>query len=154
MCLELQLAQLTLMQQIYPDNEQFAQDLRDIQMEVTPQETDEEKQKREEAEQRVMLVVLQHGELVGHGDLMTRCAECMAAWQHCCEALFLGKNVNLLHLAEMLRITRFVAFCLKCRDFPRHKMFATRHLKLFCTPTLQSPQSPQSLQYLQSPKSP
>ena len=127
MCLELQLAQLTLMQQIYPDNEQFAQDLRDIQMEVTPQETDEEKQKREEAEQRVMLVVLQHGELVGHGDLMTRCAECMAAWQHCWEALFCqalrGAHlrqirifVNLLHLAEMSQLTRVVTFWLNCRN--------------------------------------
>ena len=68
MGLELQLDKLNLLTQIFPQNQQYAQDLKDIQIEVTSEETEEEKQRREAAEQRVMLVVLQHGELVGHGD--------------------------------------------------------------------------------------
>ena len=68
---ELQLSKLNLLAEIYPENIQYAQDLQTIQVEVTPEESPDEKQKREEAEQRVMLVLLQHGELIGHGDLMT-----------------------------------------------------------------------------------
>lgn len=68
MCLELQMDKLNLLQQVFPQNDQYAQDLRDIQIEATSEDTEEEKQRREAAEQRVMLVVLQHGELIGHGD--------------------------------------------------------------------------------------
>ena len=63
---------------------------------------------------------------------------CRSKWHFFCQALFYEniqsahcqgivketmdayrrqcKNINLLHLAEMLRITCFVAFWLKCRD--------------------------------------
>ena len=66
MCMELQLSKLNLLAQIYPENIQYAQDLQTIQIEVTAEETPVEKQQREEAEHRVMLVVLQHGEQIGH----------------------------------------------------------------------------------------
>ena len=71
MAMELQLSILNRLLLIYPENRQYAQDLKDILVELTAEETPEEKQKREEAEQRVMLVLLHHGEHVGHGDLMT-----------------------------------------------------------------------------------
>ena len=75
--MELQMEILNLLLLIYPDNSQYAQDLKDIQVEVTTQETPDEKQKREEAEHRVKLVLLQYGELVGHGDLMTEVNICL-----------------------------------------------------------------------------
>ena len=71
MALELQLDKLNLLQQVFPENEQYVQDLKVIQIEVTSEEAEVERQSREEAEQRVMLVVLEHGEMIGHGDLMT-----------------------------------------------------------------------------------
>ena len=71
MALELQLDKLNLLQQVFPENKQYVQDLKVIQIEVTSEEAEVERQSREEAEQRVMLVVLEHGEMIGHGDLMT-----------------------------------------------------------------------------------
>ena len=68
---ELQLAKLNLLLQIYSENSQYAKDLQHIQVELTSDETPEEKLEREAAEHRVKLVLLQHGEQVGHGDLMT-----------------------------------------------------------------------------------
>ena len=70
MAKEIQLAKLNLLLQIYPENSQYAEDLQHIQVELTTEETPVEKQEREAAEHRVKLVLLQHGELVGHGDLM------------------------------------------------------------------------------------
>ena len=71
MAMELQLEKLKLLRQVYPGNAQYAQDLDRIQVEITGEETPQERVEREAAEHRVKLVVLQHGELIGHGDLMT-----------------------------------------------------------------------------------
>ena len=71
MAMELQLEKLKLLRQVYPESAQYAQDLDRIQVEITGEETPQERVEREAAEHRVKLVVLQHGELIGHGDLMT-----------------------------------------------------------------------------------
>ena len=72
MAKELQLAKLKLLLHVYPENGQYAQDLEEIQVEVLAGfETPAQKQRRKEAEDRVKMVLIQHGEPVGHGDLMT-----------------------------------------------------------------------------------
>ena len=74
--------------------------------------------------------------------ILVKCRD-LRIWVKCCDLR------ALLYLAEMSRFTRFVAFGWNvaiyalCRilaemsrftRFARHKMSATRHLKLFCTP--------------------
>ena len=68
MAKELQMSKLKLLLHVYPENSQYAQDLELIQVELVGEETPLEKQTRKEAEARIMQVLLQHGELVGHGD--------------------------------------------------------------------------------------
>ena len=54
-----------------PENHQYSADLHLIREELVGEETEEAKRSRLEAEGRVMDVVLQHGEEIGHGDLLT-----------------------------------------------------------------------------------
>ena len=71
MAMELQMERLRLLLQIYPDNVQLSEDFDRIQLEITGEEAPDEKVEREAAEQRVKHVLLQHGELISHGDLLT-----------------------------------------------------------------------------------
>lgn len=54
-----------------PGDLQFAEDLNKIYEEVEEQETEENESLRLAAESRVMRVVQEHGEKIGHGDLLT-----------------------------------------------------------------------------------
>ena len=71
LCEDLQNEFLDLLQSHNPDSEEFKEDLLHIRREVPANETPGAKEQRLEAEQRVKLVVLQHGERIGHGDLLT-----------------------------------------------------------------------------------
>lgn len=71
LCEDLQNEFLDLLQSHSPDNEEFKQDLLHIRREVPANEAPRDKAERLKAEQRVKLVVLQHGERIGHGDLLT-----------------------------------------------------------------------------------
>ena len=51
-----------------PGDLQFAEDLNKIYEDVDEEETEEERRLRVAAEDRVMLVVQEHGERIGHGD--------------------------------------------------------------------------------------
>ena len=68
---ELQDEHLDKLEAQHPDNLDFSQDLALIRMLVPPGETPEAKTARLEAEHRVKLFVLQKGERIGHGDLLT-----------------------------------------------------------------------------------
>ena len=53
-----------------PDDAQYLADLEQIRREVPEDETESAKSEREAAERRVLLVTMDHGELIGHGDLL------------------------------------------------------------------------------------
>ena len=53
-----------------PEDVQYLKDLEAIRRDVPRDETDEAKTEREAAERRVLLVTLEYGEFVGHGDLL------------------------------------------------------------------------------------
>ena len=62
---------LDRIQEQNPDDHQYAADLHLIRQTIVEKETQEEKSLRLSAEGRVMAAVLQHGEEIGHGDLLT-----------------------------------------------------------------------------------
>ena len=68
---ELQDVELNKLEAQHPDNLEFSLDLAHIRRVVLPGETPEAKVARLEAEQRVKMFVLQKGERIGHGDLLT-----------------------------------------------------------------------------------
>ena len=68
---ELQLEKLELLRRQRPADLQFAEDLVEIQKEVPGDESDEAKEVRVAAEERVKAVVMEAGERVYHGDLLT-----------------------------------------------------------------------------------
>ena len=53
-----------------PDDTQFSADLEAIRKEVPKGETNDAKQERKAAERRVLLVTMDYGEFIGHGDLL------------------------------------------------------------------------------------
>ena len=53
-----------------PLDVQFLKDLEDIRRDVPRDEADDAKREREAAERRVLLVTLEYGEFIGHGDLL------------------------------------------------------------------------------------
>ena len=53
-----------------PDDAQYLADLERIRREVPEDETEGAKSEREAAERRVLLVTMDYGELIGHGDLL------------------------------------------------------------------------------------
>ena len=53
-----------------PDDLKFREDLEIIRREVPRDETADAKCEREAAERRVLLVTLEYGEFIGHGDLL------------------------------------------------------------------------------------
>ena len=58
-----------------PEDVQFAEDLKRIYDDVDEEETEEDEMSRVAAEERVMCVVQEHGERIGHGDKAANCAE-------------------------------------------------------------------------------
>ena len=63
---------LDMLQAHHPDNKQFGEDLEHIRKKVVPsEETPSARELRLQAEQRVKLFVLEKGERIGHGDLLT-----------------------------------------------------------------------------------
>ena len=71
LCVDLQSEMLDMLEEQNPDNQEFSNDLKHIRQTVPPNETPQAKTSREQAEHRVKLFVLQHGERIGHGDLLT-----------------------------------------------------------------------------------
>ena len=71
LCVDLQTEMLDMLEEQHPDNEEYSSDLKHIRQAVPAGETPEAKASREQAEHRVKLFVLQHGERIGHGDLLT-----------------------------------------------------------------------------------
>lgn len=71
MNLELQSELLQLIKKQRPNDLEYANDLEHIYRPVCEEETPEEEQERELAEHRVKLVTQNHGENIGHGDLLT-----------------------------------------------------------------------------------
>ena len=71
MFLDIQREILDRIQEQNPEDHQYSANLHLIRQEIVGEETEEAKKTRLEAEARVMEVVLQHGEEIGHGDLLT-----------------------------------------------------------------------------------
>ena len=71
LCVDLQDQMLDMLEEQNPENEEFSIDLKHIRTAVPPNEEQQAKVDREQAEHRVKLFVLQHGERIGHGDLLT-----------------------------------------------------------------------------------
>ena len=71
LCVDLQDQMLDMLEEQHPDDDQFSLDLKHIRKAVPPNEGPQAKVDREQAEHRVKLFVLQHGERIGHGDLLT-----------------------------------------------------------------------------------
>ena len=71
MALDLQKEMLDSLAASRPHDLQFAADLNKIYEEVEKEETEENESLRLAAERRVMRVVQEHGERIGHGDLLT-----------------------------------------------------------------------------------
>ena len=71
LCVDLQDQMLDMLEEQNPENEEFSLDLKHIRTAVPPNEEQQAKVDREQAEHRVKLFVLQHGERIGHGDLLT-----------------------------------------------------------------------------------
>ena len=68
MAFDLQRETLDSLASSRPSNQQFAADLKKIYEDVDDEETEDELRLRVAAEERVMLVVQEHGERIGHGD--------------------------------------------------------------------------------------
>ena len=107
---EMQLDKLELLRRQRPADQQYAKDLIEIQKEVPGDESDEAKEVRVAAEERVKAVVMEAGERVYHGDLLTfqklTSAKLMGA--PCVRALdrfeFLGLcRIQLFHLVMSMR---------------------------------------------------
>ena len=110
MLMELQLAKLQQLRSQLPENEQYASDLEVVTMIVPPDESTAAKAARVAAEERVKAVVLQHGERVFHGDLLTfqKFTDAMLMRTGCVRALdrfeFLGLcRVQLFHMIMAMR---------------------------------------------------
>ena len=71
MASDLQREFLTSLATSRPEDHQLQEDLVKIYEDVEEEETEDDLSLRVAAEERVMLVVQQHGERVGHGDLLT-----------------------------------------------------------------------------------
>ena len=107
---ELQLAKLHQIRSQLPENEQFASDLEVVTRVVPPDESTEAKASRVAAEERVKAVVLEKGERVYHGDLLTfqKFTDAKLMRANCVRALdrfeFMGLcRIQLFHMVMAMR---------------------------------------------------
>ena len=107
---ELQLGKLDLLMAQRPEDHQFANDVALVKQEVPADETHEARETRVEAENRVKAVVMEAGERVFHGDLLTfqKLTAARLVGAPCVRALdrfeFLGPcRMQLFHLVMNMR---------------------------------------------------
>ena len=110
MLAELQMAKLELLRSQRPDDKQFASDLEEVTRVVPPDETSAAKASRVAAEERVKAVVLEAGERVYHGDLLTfqKFTDAVLMHASCVRAIdrfeFLGlARIQLFHMVMAMR---------------------------------------------------
>ena len=107
---ELQMSKLEMLRSQRPDDKQFAEDLEEVSRVVPPVESPEAKASRVAAEERVKAVVLEAGERVYHGDLLTfqKFTDAVLMRACCVRALdrfeFLGlPRIQLFHMVMAMR---------------------------------------------------
>ena len=110
MLYELQLAKLHQLRSHLPGNVQFTSDLEIVKSNVPLDESPAAKEKRVAAEERVKAVVMEQGERVHHGDLLTfqKFTEAVLMHASCIRAIdrfeFLGIcRVQLFHMVMAMR---------------------------------------------------